>query len=59
MLVSGDPFPDLIKKCVESWKVKLPDYEIKCWNTDNFDVNIAGIQKRLFKKKNMLLLVIM
>jgi glycosyltransferase len=49
--LSGDEFPDLIKKCVESWKVKLPDYEIKCWNTDNFDVNICRYTKEAFQEK--------
>ncbi len=26
-------------KCIASWKRYLPDYEIKEWNEDNFDVN--------------------
>lgn len=28
-----------IKHCIESWKKYLPDYEIKEWNEDNFDIN--------------------
>ncbi|WP_342480558.1 glycosyltransferase [Paenibacillus sp. FSL L8-0340] len=31
--------PELAKKCIESWKKILPDYEIKMWNEDNFDIN--------------------
>lgn len=27
--LSNEPYPDLIKKCIESWKEKLPDYAIK------------------------------
>ena len=27
------------KKCIASWKTFLPDYEIKEWNEDNFDIN--------------------
>lgn len=27
-------------KCIASWRKFLPDYEIKEWNEDNFDVNI-------------------
>lgn len=34
------PMPELAKKCIESWKKFLPDYEIKEWNEDNFDLNI-------------------
>lgn len=27
-----------VKHCIESWRKYLPDYEIKEWNEDNFDV---------------------
>lgn len=33
-----NPLPDLALKCIESWKKFLPDYEIKEWNEDNYDV---------------------
>lgn len=36
----GNPMPELAHKCISSWKKYLPDYEIKEWNEDNFDVNI-------------------
>lgn len=26
------------KMCIKSWKKKLPDYKIKLWNEDNFDI---------------------
>lgn len=29
----------LARKCIESWRRFLPDYEIREWNEDNFDVN--------------------
>ena len=35
-----NPLPPLALKCIASWKKYLPDYEIKEWNEDNFDVNI-------------------
>lgn len=35
-----NPLPELAVKCIASWKKFLPDYEIKEWNEDNFDVNI-------------------
>lgn len=31
---SNDEFPEDVKKCIDSWKNKLPDYEIKVWNLD-------------------------
>ena len=30
----------LAQKCIASWRMFLPDYDIKEWNEDNFDVNI-------------------
>lgn len=32
--------PLLIKKCMNSWKKKLPDYEIKLWNSENIPHNL-------------------
>lgn len=34
-----NPLPETAVKCIESWKKFFPDYEIKEWNEDNFDVN--------------------
>lgn len=36
---SGDEKPDLVKRCIDSWKKYLPDYEIKCWDGNSFDFN--------------------
>lgn len=32
--LSGDAYPDNIQKCIDSWKEKLPDYEIMLWNRE-------------------------
>lgn len=31
--------PKLVKKCIESWRKYCPDYTIKEWNEDNFDID--------------------
>ena len=31
--------PELAEKCIASWKEICPDYAIKEWNEDNFDLN--------------------
>ena len=31
--------PPLAQKCIASWRNYFPDYEIKEWNEDNFDIN--------------------
>ncbi len=35
----GNPKPDIVKRCIESWYKYCPDYEIKEWNEDNYDVS--------------------
>lgn len=30
--LSGDPYPELISKCIASWKEKLPDYSFVLWD---------------------------
>ena len=46
-----NPLPPLAMKCIESWKRFLPDYEIKEWNEDNFDVNIILYTKEAYEAK--------
>ena len=36
--LSDDPFPEKIQMCIESWKKVMPDYELKLWNTQTFDI---------------------
>lgn len=45
----GNPLPSLAIKCIESWKKYLPDYEIKEWNEDNFDVNIIPYTQEAYQ----------
>lgn len=33
-----NPLPESALKCIASWRKFFPDYEIKEWNEDNFDV---------------------
>lgn len=48
----GDkPLPKMAKKCIKSWKKYLPDYEIKQWNENNFDVNMNNFVKGAYKNK--------
>ena len=43
--------PPLAKKCIASWRKFLPDYEIKEWNEDNFDVNSIPYTAQAYKHK--------
>ncbi|WP_302572320.1 glycosyltransferase family 32 protein [Phocaeicola coprocola] len=33
------PIPANLKKCMESWKVMMPDWEWKRWDENSFDIN--------------------
>lgn len=46
-----NPLPPLAEKCIASWKKYLPDYEIKEWNEDNFDVNLIPYTQEAYEAK--------
>ena len=46
-----NPLPESALKCIASWRKFLPDYEIKEWNEDNFDVNIIPYTKEAYEAK--------
>ncbi|MCV9884805.1 glycosyltransferase family 32 protein [Metabacillus halosaccharovorans] len=35
----GKEKPDIVKKCIASWKTLLSGYEIREWNENNFDIS--------------------
>lgn len=41
-------YPEDVQKCINSWKEQMPDYEIKLWNADNFDININAYVKEAY-----------
>ena len=43
--------PPLAKKCIESWKKYCPDYIIKEWNEDNFDLNLYPYVREAYDKR--------
>lgn len=49
--LSGDPYPEKIKKCIDSWKRVLPDYQIMLWDTKRFDLNSSIWVKQAFEAK--------
>lgn len=42
------PKSELAKRCIDSWKKILPDYELKEWNEDNFDVDSVPYVKEAY-----------
>lgn len=43
--------PALAKKCIKSWKKYCPDYEIICWNEDNFDLTQNRYVREAYEAK--------
>lgn len=43
--------PELALKCIASWKKHLPDYEIKEWNEDNFDMEAYPYVKEAYQTR--------
>lgn len=46
-----NPLPELAQKCIASWRINFPDYEIKEWNEDNYDVNMIPYTKEAYEAK--------
>ncbi|NNC50712.1 MAG: glycosyl transferase [Flaviramulus sp.] len=49
--LSGDAFPPLIQKCVDTWKEKLPDYEFVLWDTNKFKLESNLWVQQAFENK--------
>lgn len=49
--LSGDPIPENLQKCMDSWKKHLPDYEFVLWDRDRFDINSTLWTKQAFEAK--------
>ena len=50
--LSGDPYPELVQRCMQSWKEKLPDYEFMLWDKSRFDIHsIFWVEQACAEKK--------
>lgn len=47
----GNPLPPLAEKCIASWRKYLPDYEIRRWDEENFDVNAIPYTSQAYEAK--------
>ncbi|WP_442773670.1 glycosyltransferase family 32 protein [Lactococcus hircilactis] len=48
----GNPLPDSALNCIESWKKFCPDYEIKEWNEENYDISKYQYTKEAYEQKS-------
>lgn len=42
---SGDPYPDLVKRCLRSWKRMMPRYKLRLWDGSSFDFDSVPFVK--------------
>lgn len=49
--LSGDEFPPLIKKCIDTWKEQLPDYQFMLWDRNRFKLEESNWVKQAFETK--------
>ncbi len=47
----GAPKSAFIKRCMQTWKKKLPDYKWKEWNESTFDINSVPFVREAYKAK--------
>lgn len=43
--------PDLALKCIESWKKIMPDYELRLWDENTFDINSNIYVKEAYENR--------
>ena len=36
--LSGDPLPEKIQQCMQTWQRTMPEYELVLWDTNKFDI---------------------
>ena len=48
----GKPLPELARRCLASWQKFLPDYTIKQWNEQNYDVTQVPFVKDAYEAGN-------
>lgn len=49
--LSGDPYPELVSQCINSWKQCLPDYEFILWDTHRININSNKWLQQAYENK--------
>ncbi len=48
MWLGGNPIPEPLKRCIDSWRYYCPDYEIIEWNENNYDIEKNRYMKEAY-----------
>ncbi len=44
-------YPQDVIDCINSWRKLMPDYEIKLWNQDNFDLSVCPFAMEAYQER--------
>ena len=47
----GKELPELAQKCIESWKKYLPEYELRLWNEETFDLDMYPYAREAYDNR--------
>jgi hypothetical protein len=47
----GNPIPNNLQRCIDSWKQIMPDYKIQRWDESNYDVGKCTYAKEAYEAK--------
>lgn len=47
----GKPMPELAQNCIASWRKYLPDYELRLWNEDTFDLDMYPYAREAYDNR--------
>lgn len=51
MWLGNKELPDELKSCLDSWKKYCPEYQIICWNENNYDIEKNEYMRQAYQKK--------
>lgn len=49
--LSNDPIPTNLQECIDSWQRHMPDWNVKLWNTQTFDVHSVPFVEAAYKAR--------
>lgn len=49
--LSEEPFPKIVKKCIETWHKILPDYDFMLWDLNRFPLDKCKWVKQAYQAK--------
>jgi mannosyltransferase OCH1-like enzyme len=51
LLVEYDAMPEKLQRCIDSWKMKLPDYEIIKWDLKKLPLEKSIWVRQAYERK--------